>query len=58
MVVILLPLLGNHDNLVPQSHQKKSCLDEGWFFIARFKVGSVPAVRNKEALAQFTYKSV
>ena len=43
MVVILLSFLCNYDNLTLILHQeKRSYPDEGWFFIGRFKVGSVP----------------
>ena len=51
MVLILLSLFCNHDNLILKLHQKNSYLDEGWLFIGRFKVGSVPGVINKEVLA-------
>ena len=45
MVVILLSFLYNHDNLTLILHQKKcSCPDDGWFFVGRFKVGSVPKI--------------
>ena len=57
MVVILLSFLCNHENLMLKLHQKKnSYLDEGWLFIGIFKIGSVQGMRNKEALAPFTYK--
>ena len=43
MVVILLYFLCNYDNLTLKLHQGKHCYpDEGWLFIGRFKVGSVP----------------
>ena len=32
--------------------------DEGWLFIGRFKVGSLPRMINKEVLAQFIYKPI
>ena len=58
MVVILLSLLCNHDNLILTLFQKEnSYFDEGWFFIGRFKVGSVPGTRNKEDLSLFMYES-
>ena len=58
MVVILLSLLCNHDNLILKLFQKEnSYFDEGWFFIGRFKVGSVPGMRNKENLSLFMYES-
>ena len=45
MVVILLSLLFNYDNLIFKLHQKNvAYLDEGWLFIGRFKVGSVPGM--------------
>ena len=45
MVVILLSLLCNYDNLTIKLHQGKCCYpDEGWLFIGRFKVGSVPGM--------------
>ena len=45
VVVILLPFLYNYDNLTLKLHQgKRSYPDEGWLFIGRFKVGSVPRI--------------
>ena len=45
MVVIVLSFLCNYDNLTLKLHQgKRSYLDEGWIFIGRFKVGSVPGM--------------
>ena len=45
MVVILLSFLCNYDNLPLKLHQGKRCYpDEGWLFIGRFKVGSVPGI--------------
>ena len=45
MVVILLSFLYNYDNLTLKLHQgKRSYPDEGWLFIGRFKVGSVPGI--------------
>ena len=45
MVVILLCFLCNYDKLTLKSHQGKRCYpDEGWLFIGRFKVGSVPSM--------------
>ena len=45
MVVILLFFLCNYDNLTLKLHQGKRCYpDEGWFFIGRFKVRSVPGM--------------
>ena len=46
MIVILLSFLYNYDNLTLKLHQgKRSYIDEGWLFICRFKVGSVPGIR-------------
>ena len=43
-VVILLSFLCGYDNLTLKLNQeKRSYPDEGWIFISRFKVGSVPA---------------
>ena len=45
MVVTLLSFLYNYGNLTLKLHQRKrSYLDEGWLFIDRFKVGSVPGI--------------
>ena len=45
MVVILLSFLYNYDNLTLKLHQgKRSYPDEGWLFIGRLKVGSVPGI--------------
>ena len=45
MVVIFLSFLCNYDNLTLKLHQgKRSYPDEGWLFIGRFKVGSVPGM--------------
>ena len=45
MVVILLSFLCNYDNLTLKLHQRKRCYpDEGWFFIGRFRIGSVPGI--------------
>ena len=53
MVLILLPLLCNHDNLIRKLHHKKNnYLDEGCPFKGRFTVGRVPRMINKEVLAQ------
>ena len=56
MVLILLPLLCNHNNLILKLDQKKGWLDKGWLFTGRIKVGSVSEMINKEVLAQFIYK--
>ena len=57
--LLLLSLFCNHDNLILKLHKKKSSyLVEGMFFIGRFKVGDVPRMRIKEALALFIYKIV
>ena len=43
LVVILLSFLFNFDNLKLKLHQeKRSCPNERWLFIGRFKVGSAP----------------
>ena len=49
MVVILLsPFLCKSDTLILKLHQKKSSyLDARCLFIGRFKVKSVPGMRNK-----------
>ena len=45
MVLILLSFLYNYDNLTLKLHQRKPGYpDEGWLFIGRFKVGSVPRI--------------
>ena len=45
VVVISLSFLCNYDNLTLKLHQeKRSYPDEGWIFIGRFKVGSVPGM--------------
>ena len=45
MVVILLSFLCNYDNLTLKLHkEKRSYSDEGWIFIGRCKVGSVPGM--------------
>ena len=42
MVVILLSFLCKYDDLTLKLHQGKRCYtNNGWFFIGRFKVGSV-----------------
>ena len=48
VVIILLSFLYNYDNLTLKLHQgKRSYPDEGWLFIGRFKVGSVPGIALK-----------
>ena len=45
MVVILLSFLYNYNILTLKLNQeKRSYPDEGWLFIGRFKVGSVPGI--------------
>ena len=45
MVVILLSFICNYDNMTLKLPQGKRCYpDEGWLFIGRFKVGSVPGM--------------
>ena len=57
MVLTVLLLLCNHDNLILKLYQKKnSYLDEGWFVIGSFKVGSVLGMINKEVFVQFIHK--
>ena len=47
MVVILLYFLCNYDNLTLKLYQeKRSYPDEGWLFIGRFNVGSIPGISN------------
>ena len=36
----------------------KGTLNEGQFYIGRFKVGSLPRMTDKEVLAQFIYKPI
>ena len=36
--------------------RENSYLNEGWLFIGRFKVGSLPRMINKEVLAQFIHE--
>ena len=48
VVIILLSFLYNYDNLTLKLHQgKRNYPDEGWLFIGRFKVGSVPGIALK-----------
>ena len=45
IVLILLSFLCKYDNLTPKLNtEKRSYPDEGWLFIDRFKVGSVPGM--------------
>ena len=45
MVVISLYFLCNYNNLTLKLTQGKRCYpDEGWLFISKFKVGSVPGM--------------
>ena len=54
ILVNLLSLRRNHHNSIRNLHQiKSSCLYDECFFLDRFKVGSVPGKRSKEALAVF-----
>ena len=55
MVLILLPFLCNHDNLILKLHQKKK---KKATLIGSFNLGSVPGMINKEVLARFIYKPV
>ena len=59
MVVILLSFLSNYDNLTLKLHQgKRSHHDEGWLFIGRFEVGSVPGIRVALKASQKVSKSI
>ena len=57
VVVILLSFLCNYDDLSLKFHQeKRSYLDEGWIFMGRFKVGSVPRMsvaREAKSITHF-----
>ena len=45
VIVILLSFLCNYDNLTLILNQENdSYTDEGWIFIGRFKVGSIPEI--------------
>ena len=57
MVVILLSLFCNHDNLMLNLHKKNRHLDEECLFIGRFKVRSVPRMRNKRSVSPIYIKS-
>ena len=46
MVLSSLFLLSNRGNLTLKLHQKNSYLNEGWLFIGRFKVGSLPRMES------------
>ena len=53
MVAILLFFFCNYDNLTLKL-QKRSYPDEGWLFIGRFKVGSIPvALEASKKVSQF-----
>ena len=56
MVLILLPLLLNHNILMQSTSEKNSYLDEGWLFTSRIKVGNVPGMINEKVLAQCIHK--
>ena len=44
-MVVTLSFLCNYDNLTLKLHQgKRYYTDEGWLFIGRFKIGSVPGM--------------
>ena len=59
MVVILLSFLYNNNNFTLKLHQgKRSHHDEGWFFIARFEVGSVPGISVALKASQKVSKSI
>ena len=56
MELILLLLLGNHNNLILKLHQK-SYLDEGQLFIDSFKVRSTTGTTNKKVFPQSICKA-
>ena len=57
-VVILLSFLCNYDNLTLELHQgKRSYRDEGWLFIGRFKVGSVPGMSVAPEASKKVYQN-
>ena len=59
MVVILLSFRYNYDNLTLKLDQKKrSYPDEGWLFIGRFKVGSVPEMSVVLVVSKKVSKSI
>ena len=59
MVVIILSFLCNFDNLTPKLSQKKrNYPDEGWLFIGKFKVGSVPGISVVFAASKKVSKSI
>ena len=58
MVISLLPILCHHDSLTLKFHQKNSYFNEGWLFVGRFKVGSLPRMMNEEVLGQFIYEPI
>ena len=57
IVVILLSFPCNYDNLTLKLHQdNRSYPDEGWIFIGRFEVGSVPGMivaREAKSITHF-----
>ena len=59
VILHLLSLICNHGNFTLKlyaSEKKTRYLNDGWPFIDRFKVGSLPRMKNKEVLAQFICK--
>ena len=59
MEVISLSFFGNYDNLTLKLHHEKcSYPDERWFFIGRFKVGSVSGKRVALAASKKVSKSI
>ena len=58
LAVILLSFLCNYDNLTLELHQgKRSYRDEGWLFIGRFKVGSVPGMSVAPEASKKVYQN-
>ena len=59
MAVIVLSFLCNYDNLTLKLNQKRhNYPDEGWLFIGRFKVGSVPGISVALVVSRKISKSV
>ena len=59
MLVILLSFLGNYDNLTLKlSQEKRSCPDERWLFIGKFKVGSVPGMSVTLEVSKIVSESI
>ena len=59
MVVILLSFLYNNDNLTLKLYQEKRRYPhEGWLFIGRFKVRSVPGISVSYKASKKSIKSI